>query len=90
MKKIYKKASIMVVSLCLATSLLSVNGLAMGKNELSKSSVKQVAEITQSNIIITPCSDKIGWRYKSIDGKIYRRQYNYSKGKWIGKWQLCK
>ena len=36
-----------------------------------------------------PYADIIGWRYTSIDGKMYRRQYNYSKQTWIGEWELC-
>ena len=31
----------------------------------------------------------IGWRYKTEDGKLYKRQYNYSTGKWIGDWTQC-
>lgn len=23
------------------------------------------------------------------NGKVYRRQYNYSRQKWIGEWELC-
>lgn len=30
--------------------------------------------------------DIIGWRYKNINGRLYKRQYNYSKGIWLGKW----
>lgn len=31
----------------------------------------------------------IGYRYKSIDGKIYRCLYDYTNQKWIGEWELC-
>lgn len=30
--------------------------------------------------------EKIGWRYKMIDGKLHKRLYNYTKGIWIGEW----
>ncbi len=33
-------------------------------------------------------SDIIEWRYKVVDGKLYRRQYNCTTNKWIGKWEL--
>lgn len=33
--------------------------------------------------------DDIQWVYKSVDGVIYRRQYNFTKGKWIGDWEIC-
>jgi hypothetical protein len=32
-------------------------------------------------------SDDIGWRYKTINGVLYKRLYNFSKKKWIGNWQ---
>ncbi|KAB1435924.1 hypothetical protein [Candidatus Galacturonibacter soehngenii] len=38
---------------------------------------------------IYPHAAIIGWRYKSVDGQMYRRQYNYSREKWIGEWELC-
>ena len=37
---------------------------------------------------ISPQSDRITWRYKTENGKIYKRQYNCSTGKWIGDWIL--
>ncbi|TCK98123.1 hypothetical protein EDC19_0541 [Natranaerovirga hydrolytica] len=39
--------------------------------------------------IAVPFRDIIEWRYKAVDGELYRRQYNYSKQKWIGEWELC-
>lgn len=38
---------------------------------------------------ITPRSAIIGWRYKGENGRIYRRQYNYTEQCWIGEWELC-
>ena len=35
---------------------------------------------------IEPRSDVIGWKYKNIDGKLYKRLYNYTKEQWIGDW----
>lgn len=31
-------------------------------------------------------ADIIEWRYKTENGKIYKRKYNYSKEKWVGNW----
>ena len=31
----------------------------------------------------------IGWRYKTIDGHVYRRQYDYSAQIWLGEWERC-
>ena len=36
----------------------------------------------------SPLSDIIEWRYKTINGKLYKRQYNCTKDRWIGSWQL--
>lgn len=33
--------------------------------------------------------DIIEWRWKVVDGSVYRRLYNYSAGKWIGEWEYC-
>lgn len=34
------------------------------------------------------CADIIEWRYKIEDGKLYWKQYNYSKKKWTGDWKF--
>lgn len=40
------------------------------------------------NIGTTPQSQNtsIRWRYKQKKGKLYKRLYNYTRKKWIGKW----
>lgn len=30
--------------------------------------------------------DVLVWKYKSINGKMYKRLYNKTTGKWIGDW----
>lgn len=42
----------------------------------------------QSQICV-PMSENIDWRYKVVDGKLYRRLYNYSLSQWVGDWILC-
>lgn len=42
-----------------------------------------------NSLTITPFADITGWRYKTINGRIHKRLYNYSKQKWIGEWQPC-
>lgn len=48
------------------------------------------SENTENNetISIQPYADSIGWRYQMIDGKLHKRQYNYTQEKWLGKWVL--
>lgn len=36
-----------------------------------------------------PRADKIDYVYKILDGKLYKRLYNFSTGEWIGNWILC-
>ena len=31
-------------------------------------------------------SSDIGWKYKTVNGVIYKRKYDYTSKKWIGKW----
>lgn len=42
-----------------------------------------------SKTTITPYSDNIQWRYKSINGVLYKRLYNYTRKQWIGEWIKC-
>lgn len=30
--------------------------------------------------------DAIVWKYKNINGRLYKQQYNVTTGKWIGDW----
>lgn len=34
-------------------------------------------------------ADVIDWVYKTIDGRTYKRLYNYTTNEWIGDWILC-
>ena len=36
---------------------------------------------------INPRADIIKWRYKIMNGHLYRRKYNYSQHVWIGQWE---
>ncbi len=29
----------------------------------------------------------IGWRYKTVNGVLYRRLFNYTHSEWIGNWE---
>lgn len=31
--------------------------------------------------------EDIRWKYKNIGGRLHRRQYNYTRGEWIGSWE---
>ena len=92
MKKLNKKLPAFILSLCIGTSLLSIDAAVAATGEMEKTEPSKTVQITksvQSDYQITPFSDIIRWRYKSENNKLYRRLYNYSKQKWIGEWELC-
>lgn len=35
---------------------------------------------------ISPASHSIIWKYKTINGVLYKRKYNQTTKQWIGKW----
>ncbi len=58
-----------------------------GKQQLSPIAIN--AQENSELRVAYPRAQAIGWRYKTENGKVYRRQYNYSRQKWIGEWELC-
>ena len=59
-------------------------------NKISAADIPYIstAQSSASDSSITPQSDDIGWRYKTVNGKLYKRLYNYSTNQWIGDWIL--
>lgn len=41
---------------------------------------------TSSSPEITPRKVGYAWKYKIVDGVLYKRLYNYTFGVWIGDW----
>ncbi len=56
---------------------------------LNISAKEKVSSISDQSQICVPFSENIDWRYKFIDGKLYKRLYNYSMSQWVGDWILC-
>lgn len=54
----------------------------------AKESSDMVELMGVGNGVAVPYSDIIEYRYKVIDGNLYRRLYNYSRQFWIGEWEL--
>lgn len=50
--------------------------------------IPSIAVSQENNDTITPRSDAIIWRYKTIGSNTYRRKYNATKKQWIGDWEL--
>lgn len=41
---------------------------------------------TTSTSEVTPFASDIGWKYKVINGVLYKRQYDFTRRQWIGNW----
>ena len=76
MKKTAKKLTL----LCLMAAALPLAATTFN----ATTTVAQADEISDG---ISTRHDIIVWRYKTIKGVVYYRQYNASKQKWIGHWQ---
>lgn len=91
MKKIKRKI-ILIVPTIIALSL-STETFAQTKDTdilyFSTDKVRAASISKNEESIAFPFSDISRWRYKAVNGKMYPRQYNYSKQKWIGEWELC-
>lgn len=60
---------------------------------LSFSTVSAFADTvatTDSDVpTITVRKNDVVWRYKVVNGNLYKRQYDNSAGKWLGNWVLA-
>lgn len=76
MKHLTKFSILLFLVLCFsATSVIA----AEPSNSATPTAVSEAE--TRSNVIV--------WRYKTINGKLYKRKYNTSTKKWIGDWVLA-
>ena len=71
-----------VSAIALSLMFVSTWGVSVHASEASR-------EITVSEEGITPRSEMIEWRYKVIDGVLYRRLFNYTEQCWVGEWEVC-
>ncbi len=72
-KKITKNLAVLGGAVCLSLSILASPATSVPV---------KAAEATT----VQPFSDKIEWRFKIEDGKIYKRLFNYSTISWVGDW----
>ncbi len=82
MNKILKK-----VTTLLAGSILSLSLFLNVETTVNASYQESVIE-SQTEKGIAPHSDIIDWRFTMINGKLYKRLFNYSTGEWVGPWIL--
>lgn len=87
--KVKSKGMILsVTALVLSLSAFPMEASAQTSEQQLSPITINVQENSEQNVVY-PRAQAIGWRYKSENGKVYRRQYNYSRQKWIGEWELC-
>lgn len=80
MNKTFKKlASLSIIAV---VSLCSVNTNCM----IQANAANSISTIAYEDI--STRADIIDWRYKSEDGVIYKRLFNYSKNEWVDDWIL--
>lgn len=90
--------SILVISIMIA-SLFNIN---LANKEYTLSNQNNMYDIvmlqqgeTYNNLTskkneIQPRADIYEWRYKMVNGKMYKRLYNCTKNVWVGDWILMK
>ena len=72
-----KQSFLKILCLIIMLSFITIGNLPLTAKAYNSTS-------TQSDIGL--CSTNYEWRYKLINGKMYKRKYNSSTNKWIGKW----
>lgn len=78
MRILKKTFSVFLTAFILGALLLTAAPASAKSSELPAESSVQVKK------------DVIKWKYKTVNGKVYRRKYNYSKGIWIGDWEYVR
>jgi hypothetical protein len=75
----------------LSLTVLSVGAMMLPMDAFAQSQAAEYSTVTQkqSSEFYHLNAHIIKWRYKTLGGEMYRRQYNYSREKWIGEWELC-
>lgn len=77
MKKILRYPAIFIMCVIVFGS---INNMKVFASPSVSNSFNTASAWIQSHII--------EWRYKVVDGELYRRQYDCTANKWIGSWEL--
>ena len=81
-----KHALLIVVICTLFFNLVPTSSaLAQCSNDISYND-KKIVFAQKSNGEVQPTSSNIVWKYKVIDGVLYKRKYDTTLKKWIGDW----
>lgn len=78
-KHIFCSMIICVIVLC---SISTVTAIA----KCSSTTASIIVDQSKSPPEITPFASDIGWKYKVINGVLYKRKYDFTRKQWIGPW----
>lgn len=67
------------------TVLCSIPNVTVMAQDFSNT-IPMIAHKTASTSEVTPFTSDIGWKYKVINGVLYKRQYDFTRKQWIGNW----
>lgn len=81
MKKLNK------IIIYLHTLLIFLIGLNFSDQTIHvQENIKIMNDVKNKNKNITEYKNTYVWKYKIINGKLYKRKYNEVTGEWVGKW----
>lgn len=83
-----KKLFMSMLTASLVCSCAGFAFTAQAETIASTGAAASAAAASDSSDVIMPRADIIKYIYKDVDGKTYRRLFNFSKGVWIGDWEL--
>ncbi len=75
MKKLFKSLTILLL-------IITISG-SIGVQAFAYSPITD-----DTTSFVSPRADIIDWRYKTENGKLYKRLFNYTKEQWVGDWIL--
>lgn len=74
------------ISTCFLVSLFLIGGGILQTDAIYASSMVALTDVNSTSIAITRVS-KNEWRYRVVDGKLQKRLWSLSEGKWLTKWE---
>jgi len=74
------------ISTCFLVSLFLIGGGILPTSSIYASSMVTLTNVTSIPTVITRVA-KNEWRYRTVDGKLQKRLWSLSEGKWLTEWE---
>lgn len=74
------------ISTCFLVSLFLIGGGILQTSPIYASSMVTQTNVTSICTVITRVA-KNEWRYRTVDGKLQKRLWSLSEGKWLTEWE---